>query len=476
MNLTQAVSVRRAVMRTLAGGLVLLGIAGGPALTPGSALAKPPAGLEARPAAEETPQERAERMRKLAEQRRAQREAELQKRREEVEVMYQEMADAYLANEFEKAKELYRPLRVKMRLLEREDQEVIRHMYRTMDDYRPRWWDGTKKQEKNSFKAEIWGRDFWANYVPSRELGLQAVYPEQEFNPRTGEFEVVDLTILVTWKPLMVDSPDPAEGRLATDNKYTLGDLAEIIVWHELGHNYITENVPLRANLELYNKYERLYATLHEYYADMTALYHCTPRARRIVLQFRLEGLDYYRNDQEHCRASHGIGSIVLADMLMHPDKWPSVNFPPKTPEKQTEVNTIIYVYENLGRDGWTVQEDYRLQQLAKEYIIKRGEKTFRSKGGIELPNDLTFKLLVGDDRENQNKRDQWVAAKLSDLRDAGRLDTMEQAGGEYDPPERTHDRARSFGGDVTITINGETVKGDDDNNAPKRIEVPWDY
>lgn len=464
---------------TLAALLTGLGLGLGTVLlAPSTSLAKPPAEplSTQSQAADETPAERAKRLRELAEERRRQREAELAERSAEVIKMYNEMSAAYLANDMEKTKELYRPLRPKMGVLDRDKQNAIRQMYKMADEYRPDWWAGTKKEEKNSFKAGIWGRDFWANYVPTRELGLQAVYPEREYNRKTGEYEVTNLIILVTWKPLMVDSPKQAEGRLAKENGYTFGDLAEIIVWHELGHNYITEQVPLKANLELYNKYDKLYSALHEYYADMTALYHCTPRARRVVLQFRLDGLDYYQEDQEHRRGSHGIGAIVLADMLMNPDKWPSVNFPPKVPEKQVELNTIIYVYENLGRDNWTVEEDVRLQELAEEYVLKQGERTFKSKGTITLPNRLQYKLLVSEDRENQKKRDAWVAEKLSDLRDAGRLDTMEQAGGKYDPPHRIHTRARSFHGDFKIEINGKTVSKGDDKDAPKRIEIPWEY
>lgn len=170
--------------------------------------------------AEETEEERKERMRRIAEERRAAAEAERDKEKVQAIAAYEAMAKAYLSGR--QMEEMGKEMRRHTRHLTREQREALKHMTDMAPMYRPGWWAGTKKQDKNSFEAEIWGRKFWANYVPTRELGLQAVFPTEEFNPRTGEIEVVDLIVLVTWKPLMVDSPDPAQGRLAREHGYTL--------------------------------------------------------------------------------------------------------------------------------------------------------------------------------------------------------------------------------------------------------------
>ena len=410
-----------------------------------------------------------ERRRKIAEERRKQLEARQAKEREEAEALYAEYSEAYLSGKMDEVQEMYRKMRTKQRFLSRDKQQAIRHMNEKAPEYRPRWWKGTKKQEKNSFKAEIWGRDFYANYVPTRELGLQAVFPKEEFNRETGEFEVVDLIILVTWKPLMVDSTEPAKGKLAEIHNYTLGDIAEVIVWHELGHNYLTETISTKNNIELYDRYSELYSTMHEYFADMAAIYHGKPQARKMAIQFRLEELDYYTEDSSHCRGAHGIGSIIITDMLMNPEKWPSVRFPPAVPEKQVELNTIIYIYEHLP-PKLTAEEDVRLQGLAEEFVLKRGEKTFKAKGEIPLPNRLKFNLMVGEDRENQAKRDAWVRGKLGELISDGRADKLAE-GETYEPPHRDKNRRPDFPG-VKI-VDGKVVEEESDE---LRIEVPWDF
>lgn len=410
-----------------------------------------------------------ERRRKAAEQRRKQVEARQAKEREEAEAMYTEYSEAYLSGRMDEVQEMYRRMRTKQKFLNRDQQQAIRHMYKKAPEYRPRWWKGTKKQEKNSFKAEIWGRDFFANYVPTRELGLQAVFPQEDWNPDTGEFEVVDLIILVTWKPLMVDNPEPAEGRLAEIHGYTLGDIAEVIVWHELGHNYLTETISTKNNVELYDRYGDLYSTMHEYFADMAAIYHGKPQARKMALQFRLEELDYYANDLPHNRAAHGIGSIVITDMLMNPEKWPSVRFPPAVPKKQVELNTIIYVYEHLPA-RFTAEEDVRLQGLAEEFVLKKGEDTFKAKGEVPLPNRLKFNLMVSEDRDNQTKRDAWVRNRLEGLISEGRADKLAE-GEAYEPPHRDDSRRPDFP-DLKL-VDGKLVEQESDE---LRIEVPWDF
>lgn len=418
-----------------------------------------------------TPEQAREKRRKIAEERRKEHEAARQKDADEAIEIYNRYEAAYLSHKMEEVQEMYPEIRSKQRHLSREKQAAVRHMNEYAPKYRPKWWQGTKKQEKNSFKAEIWGKGFWANYVPSRELGLQAVYPKEEFNRKTGEWEVVDLTILVTWKPLMVDSAETAGGKLAKIHGYTLGDIAEVIVWHELGHNYITETISTKDNVQLYDRYSDLYSTMHEYFADLAAIYHGTPRARKVAIQFRLEELDYYTKDSSHCRGAHGIGAIIITDMLMNPDKWPSVHFPPSVPKQQVEINTIIYVYENLPVK-WTAEEDIRLQQLAEEFVLKHGKKTFKSKGEIPLPNRLKFKLMIGEDGENQSKRDSWVRDRIEELISDGRADKLKE-GETYAPPKRDKNRRDNSHSSITI-VDGKIVKESD--NEALRIEVPWDF
>src|SRR5690606_38137684 len=210
------------------------------------------------------------------------------------------------------------------------------------------------------------------------------------------------------------------------------GDLGELIVWHELGHSYLTNALTLPQIIELYTQHEILFIHLQEFFADLTSAYHTSPRGIRAVLQARLDGLDAYDDDEPHTRAAPAIGALVVRDMLLNPDDWPSVHFPPKVLEQQVELNTIIYVYETWDRD-WSVAEERRLRELVGAFVRREGDATFRRRGTLNLPGGGQFKLMVAEDRGLQAKRDQWTADRLKRLIDTGRADTL-AADAKYEP------------------------------------------
>ena len=362
-------------------------------------------------AAAETPEQRLER---LTQESRAQ---------------YAELTEAYFNGDQERVNELTRRLRLARNLLEPDQYRDVMTIARSKQEFRPKWWSRLDNTSPTSFEAEIWGRPFIANYLPSDQLGVQAVIPEVEWVRTRGGYEqqITGLKVLVTWQPHHIGSQDPADGALAKELGLTRGDLAEVIVWHELGHNYLTVNLPVKHVVELYTQYALLYAHLQEFFADLTAIYHATPRAKRAAMLFRLNEFDHYVENEPHTRAALMIGSMFLAEVMTHPNDWPSIHFPPAVPESNVEMETIKYVYENWDPD-WSVSEAIALGEWAETFVKKKGDRTFKSKGEAELASGLTFNLMSVEDRPNQEKRDAWVARKLEELIREGRADKQEEA------------------------------------------------
>ena len=79
---------------------------------------------------------------------------------------------------------------------------------------------------------------------------------------------------------------------------------------------------------------------------------------------------------------------------------------------------------------------------MAEEFVMKKGERTFKAKGEIPLQNRLDFNLMIGEDRENQTKRDKWVTTQIQGLISEGRADKLAE-GDTYEPPKRDKDRHR---------------------------------
>ncbi len=289
----------------------------------------------------------------------------------------------------------------------------VAYMRDTAFDCQPKWWPSVSSLKPTSFKPSIWNKTFGANYIPSRTLGVQVPI---------GVTADGKLAIVVSWRPDLVGDHRLLQGDLARMHQFKRRHLAEIVVWHELGHNYISVFLPTDAVFELYQRYGMLFHHLQEFYADMTALHHCSPKSRLLTLMFRLDSLSLYDRTEQHTRAAHAIGSILLTEFMTNPDKWPSVHFPPYLPKHSTELSTIIYMYERLSTN-WTLEEDKALRQLAERFIKRNGNTIFRRQGKITLPNRLNFELLAAKDKEHQAKRDAWVEAKLKQLIKTGRAD-----------------------------------------------------
>jgi hypothetical protein len=362
----------------------------------------------------------------------------MQQFREDAEKAYQELVTAYLTSDWDTLNQLIRSVRRHQRFFDLQQRSDVAYIRKNVNEFRPKWWGKCSSSSNISFKAELWNRPLTANYMPSPELGFQQVRAEGEYRKnRKGQYEpvITKLNVIVTWKPGLVNSNTPGSGKLAEIHDMKLGDLGEVIVWHELGHCYITNYLPIKHVVELYNDHNMLFGHLQEFYADLTSLYHASPHARRFALILRLSSLDRYNDSEEHARAAHAIGSLILHEALASPEDWPSFHFPPAVPKQQVELNTIIYLYEHMD-PKWTLKEARALRELAGDFIKRSGEKTLRAKGVMPLPGKLSFSLMAGQDHKHQAARDTYVTEQLEAMIASGRADQLEE-GETYDPPLR---------------------------------------
>ena len=296
----------------------------------------------------------------------------------------------------------------------------VSYMRRTEADFRPSWWKNCKSSTSISFTANVWGKNFTANYMPSSSLGYQGLVWDEETK---------SIKVYVSWQPHMVDSLRPLGGDAAKAHQIREGDEAEAIIWHELGHNYITIGFNTDQIIELYTKYRILFQSLQEFYADMTALYHCSPPGRKVTMMLRIS--EVFENDaiESHTRGALGIGSYMLAAILSEPEKWPSFHLPTTVPETDVERKTILYMYEHID-PHYTLEEDRAIREMVGSLIMKQGSTIFRSKGTIPLPNRLQYKITTSEDRDLQIQRDKWVAETLKKAIEAGAVAKVQKTEG----------------------------------------------
>jgi hypothetical protein len=296
----------------------------------------------------------------------------------------------------------------------------VSYMRRTAAEFRPTWWKNCKSSTSVSFPAVIWGKTITANYMPTSMLGAQQLV----YDPDTQKFHVV-----VTWQPHMVDSLRPLGGDAAKTHQMREGDQAEAIIWHELGHNYITVGFSTDQIVELYTKYEILFRSLQEFYADMSALYHCSPPGRKVTMMLRISEMFEDSALESHTRGARGIGSYMLATVLTEPEKWPSFHLPTAVPETDVERRTILYMYEHID-PHYTLDEDRNLREMVGNLVMKQGGNIFRTKGTIPLPSKLQYKITTSEDRDLQIQRDKWVAEMLKKAIDSGAVAKVQKTEG----------------------------------------------
>ncbi|MDX1565354.1 MAG: hypothetical protein R3236_08120, partial [Phycisphaeraceae bacterium] len=361
---------------------------------------------------------------------------------------WEKIERAYMTNDYEGFEELYKKRFKHARTLGRTKMRAVTQMNSNIRDFRPKWWKFTYSSTNVSFPVKLWGRVFKANYAPSDHLGVQPIrirtYPKKE------------LLVFVSWRPQLVTSDKRAIGYLAKKHGFMERDLGEVIVWHELGHNFITLNLTVDGAIKLYTQQRELFGTLQEMYADMSAIYHASPRARRVAMMFRLRELGTYDPQEIHTRAAHAIGALILHEFLKDPTKWPSLHLPPKVPEENIELNTIRYIYETI-EPSWTYEEDEALRSLIKKWMGSQSKKIYFKKGEFELPSGLKMNVMSPTDNapsDNlQKKRDAWVKNKLEGAIQSNRADKKMPKLGRimYIPGLRS-----------TIIVNGRRVDLDD--------------
>ena len=394
----------------------------------------------------------------LAKQRKAEREAAKAKEREEQQKAaaewYGKMVKAYMEADWTTFDEENKLFTKHSRGLTKEQRDDIAYVRGAAVSHRPTWWHRCRSSENVSFKASIWNKPFTANYMPSEMLGAMAPVGIQN-----GK-----LMVIVSWRPNYVDDPkkysnDNQMGVYIEDaekHKFTMAQMAEAIVWHELGHNYVSISLPLKHVITLYDRYGMLYTHMQEFFADLTALYHVSPPARVFLLKMRQGGFRHYDDAEPHTRGcSHGIGSLLLSKIMKEKEKWPSFHMPGKVPDENIERNVILYMYDQLP-DRLTFHEERELREWLGKWARSKGNAVLRSKGKVQLENGQQYAIMANDDREYQPKRDQWVKAKIEELIKNKQTD---------DPA--LYDKSMEGEGRV-IRVRIREIKAEDEKSKPK--------
>jgi hypothetical protein len=321
----------------------------------------------------------------------------------EVEECHKKAVEVYMRGKWDALPAALKAAERQPTLLTPQQRLDLAYMRRTAAEFRPTWWNSCKSSVKVSFQARIWDRPITANFVPADKPGWSA----------NADTHRKTITVTISWQPGMVDDTKEVEGELAKRHGLASGDIGELLVWLHLGYNYMLNALPLDQVTLLFTDHKLLFDHVQDFYALLTCVYHCSPRARLATFMLELGPLGIKSDRESQVRAACAMGSIFISEVLADPSKWPSVHLPPTVPDKNVEQATIAYVLENLDA-GWSLAEDRAFRELIHNFMTAKGEQVLRGRGEVVLPSKLTLKLVATDDRDLQKKRDAWVAERLT--------------------------------------------------------------
>ena len=314
---------------------------------------------------------------------------------------YDKVAEAYLNSQWAELKQAQIEAASHARGFTPPQRIDIAYIRKTAPEFCPPWWKLCKSTTPTQIRPTIWGREVTVSFVPASK-------PDTSTQLDSGK-----RTITVNWNPSLIDSLKPVEGTLGLRHKLTTGDMGEVVVWQQLGLSYISAFLPTNTLVTLYKENRHLYEHLQAFYGNLTGLYHCSPKARRLGMLLHGDILAGNRESSEGgVRACRAISAMFTSMVLADPKKWPSINLPFSVPPENIEAKTGAYLYSNV-EPTWTVAEDKAFRDAVRDMFRNNGDRALRNRGAILLPNRMGFMLMEPDDRQLKVKREAWIKARL---------------------------------------------------------------
>jgi hypothetical protein len=268
---------------------------------------------------------------------------------------------------------------------ERADVDAVR---RAMAECRPPWWKVIKAGKKVNFQPVVWGHGF------AGKASVQMSY--------VGSASHVTLM----WDAADMDNPAPAE------HGFSKGELNDLAVWLNLGTAQGWGEISIGSQVNL-NADARLLLTRYlAFRANVTGAYYGGPRARRWALWLDLAAWQEKYAQMEAVMSRRAVGAMFAAEVVGHPDRYPSIHLPDALPDTGAEEKLVGQLKPWIEKHGLTLPEDQALRDALKAFAAANTGNVRRS-GKVILPNGLAVAMDPQPDKTEAEKRDAWLKDHL---------------------------------------------------------------
>jgi hypothetical protein len=267
----------------------------------------------------------------------------------------------------------------------------VDYIRRTLLECRPEWWAQCKAGTVTRFRPVVWGHAITATYDPDSKSDVSITYLNG--GP----------SVTIKWTAADMDNP-AIEGEL----KFAKGEHVDLDLWRRLGTAQSWGLIPPRAQLNLSDPEQKLRQRYLSFRGNVAGVYYATPRARRLALWEGISGWSHEYDKAGMYMPMRAIGILFAAEVLGHPETYPSIRWPEEPPADGAESKMIWALQEWIRYHELPLSEDRALRDAFKAFAAANEGRT-RQNGIVTLPNKLTLSLDPEADKPLSVLRDAWI-------------------------------------------------------------------
>jgi len=267
----------------------------------------------------------------------------------------------------------------------------VEYIRRAIGECRPEWWAQCKSGRLSKFRPVVWGRSISATYDPDAKSELAITYLNG--GP----------SVTIKWPAADMDNPG-IEGEL----KFTKGEHVDLDIWRRLGTAQSWGPIPPRSQLNLTEPERKQLTRYLAFRGNVAGAYYATPRARRLALWEGISGWSHEYDKAAMYMPMRAIGILFAAEVLGHPETYPSIKWPEEPPADGAESKMIWALQEWIRYHELPLSEDKALREAFKAFAAANEGRT-RQGGIVTLPNKLTLSLDPEADKPLSVLRDAWI-------------------------------------------------------------------
>jgi len=317
--------------------------------------------------------------------------------------LYARITAAYMDGNLEELAKAFSVRPVEMTKLSRTQRADVDYIRQAMAECCPAWWNTLKAGKKATVQAVLWGRTVNVTCDPDAKGQTQF---------KAGDPKV-DLTVGAEVTAL--DSPDTGE------YGFLRGDLAGLGLWQNLSGAAGLSNLTPKQMVIIGEKDQLRFGLYVAFRGNLGALYYGTPPIRRWGLHIYLAAYMPEFGQGDAAAARRAAAAMFLVEMLRSPSTYPSLPLPDSLAAEDAEAKLAVHYKFMIKRDSaWTIAEDKAFRAAVKAFASANELKVLEA-GKVTLPNNLTFAMMPGDDKQLQAQRDKFIKTVFDKIKAAAK-------------------------------------------------------